>query len=298
MDVLSHASHQAPGTIGNSELKRLAQAFMRHRLAKLGLVGLTLVVLAAVLGPLFLPYTSDQIDLSHIYSVPSAAHWLGTDQLGRDLMARVIDGAQVSLSVALFATLIATVFGCLYGLIAGMAPIWLDRLMMQVLDAVLAIPVLLLVIVSQAFGESSILKVIIVIGLASWMGTARLMRTECRRLMQAEFVAAAVLGGASKVRLALVHVLPNAAAPLLVVVTVGVGQAVLIEATLSFLNLGVPSITPSWGNLLGNGMSSMLGGAWWVVLFPGLMIVLTVLSINLVGDGLRDIIDPKRRAGI
>ncbi|WP_420591187.1 ABC transporter permease [Bacterioplanoides sp.] len=270
-------------------------SFLRHRLAKAGLIGLAIIIAVALLGPLLAPYAADTPDLSAIYAAPSLSHWLGTDQLGRDLFARLLAGAQVSLLVAFIATLIATLLGCCYGLLAGMAPMWLDRILMQLLDAVLAIPVLLLVIVSQAFGESSLLKVIAVIGLASWMGTARLMRTETRRLMQSEFVAAAIVGGASRLRLALVHVLPNAAAPLLVVVTVGVGQAVLIESTLSFLNLGVPSTLPSWGNLLGNGMSSMLSGAWWMVVFPGVMIVITVLSINLVGDGLRDIVDPKRR---
>lgn len=286
------------GSHDKSETQRLLRAFIRHRMAKMGLLGLLFIMTVALLGPLVLPYSADEPNLSVIYAAPSMSHLAGTDQLGRDLLARLLEGAQVSLSVALVATLIATVLGCFYGLLAGMGPIWFDRTLMQILDAILSIPVLLLVIVSQAFGESSLLKVIAVIGLASWMGTARLMRTECRRLMETEFVAAAIVGGASRLRLALIHVLPNAAAPLLVVVTVGVGQAVLIESTLSFLNLGVPSTLPSWGNLLGNGMSSMLSGAWWVVVFPGLMIVLTVLSINLVGDGLRDIVDPKRRVSV
>lgn len=298
MDLVETQSSLEPDTQGNSETRRLRRAFMRHRMAKMGSLGLLLIGVAALLGPQVVPYAAEEPDLSVIYAAPSMSHLAGTDQLGRDLLARLLEGAQVSLSVGLVATLIATLLGCFYGLLSGMGPLWLDRVMMQVLDAILAIPVLLLVIVSQAFGESSMLKVIAVIGLASWMGTARLMRTECRRLMETEFVSAAIVGGASRFRLAFVHVLPNAAAPLLVVVTVGVGQAVLIESTLSFLNLGVPSTLPSWGNLLGNGMSSMLSGAWWVVVFPGLMIVLTVLSINLVGDGLRDIVDPKRRTGL
>jgi peptide/nickel transport system permease protein len=298
MDTLETHANVMPGSHSNSETQRLLRAFMCHRMAKMGLLGLSLIVLAALLGPLVVTYDVDAPDLSAIYAAPSISHLVGTDQLGRDLLARLLEGAQISLSVALTATLIATLLGCFYGLLAGMGPLWLDRIMMQVLDAILAIPVLLLVIVSQAFGESSMLKVIAVIGLASWMGTARLMRTECRRLMETEFVSAAIVGGASYFRLALVHVVPNVTAPLLVVVTVGVGQAVLIESTLSFINLGVPSTLPSWGNLLGNGMSSMLSGAWWVVVFPGLMIMLTVLSINLVGDGLRDIVDPKRRTGV
>lgn len=298
MDALSTDKGQVPEYFRYHQKTALLRSFLRHPMTRVGLPGLLIIAIAAVLGPLLVPYGADEPDLSAIFAVPSWSHWLGTDQLGRDLLARLLEGAQVSLSVAIIATLFATVLGCLYGFVAGMGPVWLDRIMMQFLDTLLSIPVLLLVIVAQAFGESSVLKVIAVIGLASWMGTARLMRTECRRLMAADYISAALVGGASQFRLAITHLLPNAAAPLLVVVTVGVGQAVLIESTLSFLNLGVPSTLPSWGNLLGNGMSSLLGGAWWMVLFPGLMIVFTVASINLVGDGLRDIVDPKRRAGL
>jgi peptide/nickel transport system permease protein len=167
--------------------------------------------------------------------------------------------------------------------------------MMQLLDALLSIPVLLLVIVSQAFGRPSFWRVILVIGLAGWMGIARLVRTECRRLMQTDFIKAAIASGTPSIGLVTRHLLPNLVAPLIVIVTVGVGQAILLESTLSFLNLGVPATMPSWGNLLGNGMSSALTGAWWTIFFPGMMIVGTVLAINLVGDGLRDAVDPKNR---
>ncbi|WP_319381531.1 ABC transporter permease [Thiomicrorhabdus sp.] len=285
------------GRTDSAEFNRLLGNFFAHRMAQAGLWGMGGVVLLVVCGSILLPYEVGESNLAAIFSAPSWNHLIGTDELGRDLLARLITGVQVSLGIALAATFFATLLGCFYGLLAGMGPGWLDKLMMQFLDAVLSIPVLLLVIVSQAFGESSLLKMIAVIGLASWMGTARIMRTECRRLMQADFIAAAVIGGSSKWRLAFRHILPNAAAPLLVVVTVSVGQAVLIESTLSFLNLGVPSTLPSLGNLLGNGMSSILSGAWWVVLFPGAMIVLITTSINLMGDGLRDTVDPKRRNG-
>lgn len=281
-----------------SEWRQLGRAFMRHRLAHVGLIGLIFVAVVAVVGPLALPLQHAGANLDAIYSAPSWAHLLGTDQLGRDLLALVMQGVRVSLVVAVAATVVASLLGCVYGLLAGMGPTWLDRVLMYMLDALLSIPVLLLVIVAQAFGDAGVLKVIFVIGLASWMGTARLVRTECRRLMQADFVNAAIVGGASRLALAWRHILPNIAAPMLVVITVGVGQAILIESTLSFLKLGVPSTSPSLGNLLGNGMSSALSGAWWMVLFPGLMIMATVLCINLVGDGLRDTVDPKRRAGL
>jgi peptide/nickel transport system permease protein len=291
-----HDSNPSKAAEGGDEKRMLVRAFLRHRLAYAGLIGLALIVIITLAGTLLLPLSSDGVNLNAVYAMPSWSHPLGTDQLGRDLLARVLAGARVSLVVALSATAVASVLGCLYGLLAGMGPAWLDRALMLILDSMLSIPILLLVIVSQVFGDSSMFKVILVIGLASWMGTARLLRTECRRLLQTEFVSAAIVGGASRFGLALRHILPNAAAPLSVVVTVGIGQSILIESTLSFLNLGVPATSPSWGNLLGNGMSSILSGAWWMVLFPGLMIVLTVLAINLVGDGLRDTVDPKRRA--
>lgn len=275
----------------------LLRAFARHRLARIGLAGLVLIAVAAVLGPFVVDADSGRVNLERMYAPPSLAHPLGTDQLGRDLATRVMEGGRVSLWVGLLATLLATLIGCAYGVISALARGWLDRIMMQVLDAALAIPILLLVIVSQAFGESSLIKVILVIGLASWMGTARMVRTECRRLLETGFVQAAIAAGTSPLRLVFRHLLPNAFGPLVVVVTVGVGQAILLESTLSFLNLGVPSVQPSWGNLLGNGMSAVLSGAWWPVVFPGLMIVLTVLCINVIGDGLRDIVNPKQRDG-
>lgn len=292
----SELSLELPAAAPVLKGKGLLRAFAAHRLARGGLIGLAVIALAALLGPLWLSGGA-RVDLAQMYAPPSLEHWLGTDQLGRDLALRVMEGGRVSLWVGLLATVLATLIGVTYGVVSAMAPGWLDRVMMQILDAMLAIPILLLVIVSQAFGESSLFKVILVIGLASWMGTARMMRTECRRLLQTGFVQAAVAAGTSSLALVFRHLLPNAFGTLVVVITVGVGQAILLESTLSFLNLGVPSTLPSWGNLLGNGMSAVLSGAWWPVVFPGLMIVLTVLCINLIGDGLRDIVNPKQRDG-
>ncbi len=273
----------------------LIRAFVKHRMARAGIVGLVLITFGVLLGPMLLSAEREHVDLTQIYAAPSLFNPMGTDQLGRDLALRILEGGRVSLWVGLLATILATIIGCSYGVISAMTRGWADRIMMQILDAALAIPILLLVIVSQAFGESSLVKVILVIGLASWMGTARMVRTECRRLLEVGFVQAAITAGTSPLGLIFRHLLPNAFGPLVVVVTVGVGQAILLESTLSFLNLGVPTTLPSWGNLLGNGMSAVLSGAWWPVVFPGLMIVITVLCINLIGDGLRDIVNPKQR---
>ena len=269
-------------------------SFRHHRLAMIGLVTMLCIVLVTLIGPLFShdPY---QANVGGIYAAPSMTHPFGTDHLGRDLLARVLAGGQLSLLVGLLATLMAGSLGIVYGLVSGMGPRWLDHGMMQVLDTLLSIPVILIVILIQATGELSLLKITVAIALVSWMGTARIVRSECQRLMGSDFVRAAVTAGSSRVRLVLRHLLPNIAAPLLVVLTVSVGQAIVLESTLSFLSLGVPATVPSWGNLLGNGLSAALNGAWWNVLFPGLMIVLTVLSINLLGDGLRDAVDPRNR---
>lgn len=270
-------------------------SFSRHRLARLGFIGLVSITVLSLLGPLLLGPDMQQVNLGRMYASPSSASLLGTDQLGRDLLWRIMEGGRISLWIGLVATLLATVIGCGYGLISAMSGDWVDRILMQALDAALAIPVLLVVIVFQAFGDSSLLKIILTIGLASWMGTARMMRNECRRLLQSTYIQAAIAAGTSPSGIALKHLLPNAFGPLVVVVTVGVGQAILLETTLSFLNLGVPATLPSWGNLMGNGMSAVLGGAWWTVIFPGLAIVATVLCINLIGDGLRDIVNPRHR---
>lgn len=278
-----------------SRWKWWVSAFSRHRLARIGFTGLVLVSILSSLGPVLSGSETQRMNLGRMYEAPSFAHPLGTDQLGRDLLWRVMEGGRISLWIGLTATLLATVIGCGYGMVSAMSGGWLDRILMQMLDAALAMPALLLVIVFQAFGDAGAFQLILAIGLASWMGTARMMRNECRRLLHANFIQSAITAGASPARIALGHLLPNALGPLMVVVTVGIGQAILLETTLSFLNLGVPPTLPSWGNLLGNGMSAVLGGAWWTVVFPGLAIVATVSCINLVGDGLRDIVNPQQR---
>lgn len=271
-------------------------SFRHHRLAMLGLVMLAGIIVLSLLGPLFAP-DPHQTNIGSIYAPPSLQHLFGTDHLGRDLFSRVLAGGQLSLLVALLATLMAGVLGIVYGLVSGMGPRWLDHIMMQLLDTLLSIPVILIVILIQATGELSLMKITVAIALVSWMGTARIVRAECLRLMSSDFIRAALAAGADRLWLVSRHLLPNIAAPLLVVLTVSVGQAIILESTLSFLNLGVPATVPSWGNLLGNGLSAALNGAWWSVFFPGLMIVAAVLSINLIGDGLSDIADPRNRMG-
>lgn len=286
--VSAHLPLQAP------QRGAVLKAFSRHRPALVGAVLLSLIGVAVVLGPL-LGQNSASIDTAAIYRSPGASHWLGTDQLGRDLLARLFAGGRLSLAIGLLATLLTACVGIAYGLLSALGPRWLDHLLMQLLDTFLAIPLILLAILIQATGELSLTRLAVAIALVSWLGVARVVRTECQRILESDFIRAAIAAGCGVPQLVLRHLLPNIGAPLLVVLTASVGQALILEATLSFLNLGVPSNVPSWGNLLGNGMGAALNGAWWCVVFPGVLITLTVLSISLVGDGLRDAIDPRSR---
>ncbi len=270
--------------------------FGKHRLACIGLFGLVVISFFSIAGPFFLDGNTQQFNLENMLAAPSNEYLLGTDRLGRDLLWQIMSGGRISLWVGLIATLLATVIGCSYGIISALMGNWVDRILLYILDIILAIPMLLIVIVVQALGESSMIKVILVIGLTSWANIARLVRTESCRLLQTTFIQAAITIGCTPFQIIIRHLLPNLLSPLIVVVTVGVGNAILLETTLSFLNLGIPSTSyPSWGNIMSNGMSALLSGSWWIVVFPGLMIVITVLSINLIGDGLRDIVNPVQR---
>lgn len=271
--------------------------FSKHRFACWGVFGCVAIIAFSLFGPLLVDKNLQQLNLEEMFSAPSSRHLFGTDHLGRDLLWQVMEGGRISLWIGFVSTLFASVVGCSYGILSAMSGGWKDRALLFLLDTLQAIPVLLIVILVQAIGDSSILKVILVIGLTSWMTTARLVRIECCRLLEMTFIHAAILSGSSTMRLIIRHLLPNILPSLVIVMTVGIGQAILLETTLSFLNLGIPStVYSSWGNVMSNGMSAILGGAWWIVIFPGLMIVTTVLCINLIGDGLRDIINPKQRS--
>lgn len=292
MSVEQSLASASPAPVGRPW--RLFSVMRYHRLAMLGLILLALVIAFSVFYPI-LAGGDMSTDTSRMYQPPSADHWFGTDQLGRDLFERIMQGGRLSLLVGLLATVLAGIIGVGYGLLSGLGSRWMDQVLMQLLDTLLSIPVILYVILIQASGELSLAKITVSIALVSWMGAARVVRTESRRLMQSDFIRASITAGCSTLMLVLRHVLPNLTAPLLVVLTVSVGQAIILESTLSFLNLGVPTTVPSWGNILSNGMSAAMSGAWWTILFPGMMIIITVLSVNLIGDGVRDVIDPRNR---
>lgn len=291
----------AGGTNGRTEPRSqwyLAwRIFRRHRQAVLGLGLMSILCLSAVLTPYLAPYDPDaQGDIvATRYQPPSLSHPMGTDRFGRDVLSRVLYGARISLSIGFSAVLIAISLGTLVGAVAGYERGWWDSLSMRFVDLLLSFPRLVLLITVVAFFQPSIALVTIVLGLTGWMGTSRIVRGEVLSIREREFVLAAQALGFRDRRILLRHVLPNALSPVIVAATLGIGNTILAEAALSFLGLGVQPPTASWGNMVASGRDAMLQ-AWWVAAFPGLAIVLTVMSFNLVGDGLRDALDPRSSA--
>jgi peptide/nickel transport system permease protein len=260
----------------------------------LGLAVLIVLAVVAIAAPVLTPYGFDQQnpELLGTPTAPSLAHPLGTDQLGRDNLTRILYGARVSLSVGLASALIATFLGTLIGALAGFFGGWVDSLLMRLTDVVLSVPILPLVIALSGFLRPSLWVLVAIIGGLGWMGTARLVRGQFLSLRNAEYVEATRALGGSSARIMFRHMLPNALGPIIVSTTLAVGSGIILESALSFFGLGVQLPTPTWGNLL-NGSSDWLETAPWLAAFPGLFILVTVLSVNFLGDGLRDALDPR-----
>jgi peptide/nickel transport system permease protein len=298
-------------TLGASSLRRPARSlwrdawfqFRRHRLAMVGLFALAFIILAVLVGPYVWTLPTNDIQFSRSLEGPSLEHPFGTDDLGRDMLARALSGGRVSIAVGLTAVLIAITLGTAVGAAAGYFGKF-DNPLMRLTDLFLSLPILplLLVIIflfrdtlRAAFGPETgiFLMIVAVIGLLNWMPVARLVRASFLSLKQKEFVEAARAVGDPDSRIILRHILPNVLSPVLVAATIGVGAAILTESTLSFLGLGFPSDFPTWGRLLFDGKDYIDFAPHWS-LFPGLCIFLAVLSINFIGDGLRDALDPRR----
>jgi peptide/nickel transport system permease protein len=277
-----------------SDSWRVARAFSRHHLAVLGLVVITLLALAAVFAPVVATHDPFTVDLLAAGQPPSAAHWLGTDEVGRDVFSRLVYGARVSLSVGLVAVTIYTAIGTVLGAVSGHFGGLIDGVVQRLTDTVMCFPPLIIIIAAVSITGPSIWNVMMIIGLLTWTGTCRLVRGQFLAIREREFVEAARAAGASDQRLIVRHILPNTLAPLLVSATFGVAAAILTEAGLSFLGLGVQPPTPSWGNMINLAQSAtILQTMPWLWAPPGLLIALAVLSINFVGDGLRDALDPR-----
>lgn len=278
-----------------SRRMQTVRRFARNKLAVAGLAVIIALYIVAIAAPLLQRVDENALTPGNRTLAPSAEHWLGTDRNTRDVWARLIVGAQVSLSAGFAAVVIVMTIGTTLGAMAGFFGGFMDQLVMRTTDILLAIPQILLLITAASLFEPGLRTTIIVIGVTSWPGTARLVRGQFLALKGQEFITSARAIGASPWRIMAKHLFPNALAVIIVQSTLWLSYAILLEASLSYLGLGVRAPTPSWGNMLQDGQRELLSGAWWLTLFPGLAIFITVLSFNLMGDGLRDALDPRHR---
>jgi peptide/nickel transport system permease protein len=270
------------------------ERFFKNKMAVAGSIVVMLLFAVSLLAPWIAPYDPSTIDLKHVLAPPSFGHPLGTDQLGRDVLSRMIWGARISLKVGFVATGIAMLIGTILGAASGYYGRWVDATIMRFVDIMLCFPTFFLILAVIAILEPSIWNIMIVIGLTGWMGITRLVRADFISLKERDFVSAARVIGASDFRIIFVHILPNAMASVLVATTLGIAGAILTESALSFLGIGVQPPIPSWGNILTAGKDN-IDIAWWLSLYPGLAILITVLGYNLLGEGIRDSLDPRLR---
>jgi peptide/nickel transport system permease protein len=273
------------------------RALLANRLAVAGLVVLGLLVVAAVFGSALAPYGVNEIQVEDRLQAPSGDHWFGTDELGRDVFSRVLVAARVSLQVGVIAVSISLVLGVVMGLVAGYYGGWVDTVVMRVMDVLFAFPAILLAIAILAVLGPGLSNAMIAIGIVYTPIFARICRASVLSVREEVFVGAARSIGASDARVLRLHILPNVMAPIIVQTSLSLAFAILSEAALSFLGLGIQPPQPSWGRMLFDGRG-FIEQAWWVVVFPGAAIFVTVLAFNVVGDALRDALDPKQRSVI
>jgi len=278
--------------------------FRRHPGAMAGSVVLIILVLAVFLGS-FSPYSSVNSNVIERLQAPSWRHPMGTDALGRDLLTRILYGGRISLAVGLMVVVITLLVGVTIGAVAGYAGGWIDNVLMRITDAALTLPSLLVLILLSSilrevqlpfFEQNNVLTIAVVIGALSWMTFARLVRAAFLTLREMDYVTAARSLGASHLRVVLAHILPNAIGPIIVESTLQLGYAIIEESGLSFLGFGIQQPTPSWGNLLSNAQENFVKYPW-LAIFPGIMIFLAIISVNYIGDGLRDAFDPYKVLG-
>lgn len=282
---------------GDSQWRIATRHFARNPVAVVGLLVVVAFYLIALIAPLIAPYDPiAQEDIARTsFLPPSGEHWLGTDRFGRDVLSRILFGARISLAIAFVATAIAITLGTLIGAVAGYFGGRVDAALMRFTDMVLAFPRLVLLIMIVALFSPSIAVIVAVLGLTQWPSTTRIVRGDVLSLREREFIHAARALGFSRSRIVLRHLIPNVLAPVIVAATLGIGNTIVLEAGLSFLGLGIPAPTPTWGNMVAEGRDHLLS-AWWLATFPGFTIVFVVLAFNLVGDGLRDALDPRLRS--
>jgi peptide/nickel transport system permease protein len=261
---------------------------------KFSLVILTLAVLCALFAPILAPYNPIEADLIDTLAPPSPAHWLGTDHQGRDILSRLIYGARISVAVGLLSVFVAGGVGTLVAVLSGFLRGWVDRVLMSITDGFLALPYLMVAVTAVAILGPSLMNVILIIGLSRWMVYARVLRGEVLKTAEMDFVRLAAVAGCSRWHIIRRHILPNLVNSLMVLATLQLGTAVILEASLSFLGLGVPRPMPSWGTMLAESQT-YLWTTWWLPMFPGVAISLLVMSCNITGDWLRNRLDPTLR---
>lgn len=267
------------------------EKFLQHKLAVVASVFLFLLATICFLAPVIAPYEFDAIDLSNIRSSPTLKHLLGTDALGRDLLTRLMYGGRISITIGLTAALLGSAVGTIIGSIAGYFGKMIDNLLMRFTDLAYSIPTLPLIIVISSYSNTQALGIVVIIGFFSWMQTARVVRGAILSVKENEYVTAARALGAKDRLIIIRHVLPNISNSIIVGATLGVGNAIITESSLSFLGLGVSPPTPTWGNMLMDSQATMASQPW-LTIFPGMAILLTVLCVNFIGDGLQDALDP------
>jgi peptide/nickel transport system permease protein len=274
-------------------MKEVLNELIKHKIGFASLIVISILVILALFAPYISPYDPFEINVNKILLPPSFEHPLGTDLLGRDVLSRMIYASRISLEVSLVAVGISIGIGVFLGSLAGYLGGLVDQIISRFIDIMLCFPTIFLILAVIAYLEPSILTIMIVIGATSWMGIARLVRAEIMSLKERDFVLIAKVYGAGTFRIIFKHLLPNALPPIMVSASLGLGQAILIESALSFLGIGVQPPIPSWGNILIEGKEA-LEVAWWLSIFPGLAILITVLAFTLLGETLQEILNPKR----
>lgn len=274
--------------------KIFLRKFYKNKLAVIGLVFLMVIILGSIFAPFLTPYDFETMDLVNTLAPPSAEHWMGTDRYGRDILTRILYGGQVSLQVGFGSVAGALLIGITVGALAGYFGGILDGILMRTVDVIISIPTFFLLITLVTIFQPSKWMLVLIFSLTGWTGMSRLIRGEFLSLRSREFVLASRTIGTSNARIIFSHILPNTMGPIIVAATLSIGGVILSEAALSYLGLGINPPTPSWGNILNDAQNyTVLKTAPWYPFFPGLMILITVLCFNFVGDGLRDALDPK-----
>lgn len=293
-DMTSAATAHVPSYEADSYWRMIRQRFIQHKLAVAGLIIMGFLILVGIFAPWIAPYDPNAI-IGAFSAPPSGAHWLGTDQVGRDVLSRLIYATRVSLAVGVITVILYVLIGTVVGAIAGYIGGWVDMLINRIIDVFMSFPSMMVILVLVTVLGTGLSNIIIVLALLGWPAVARLVRGSVLSLRQSEFVRAGIALGFSSPRLIFGHILPNAIGPILVNATFGAAAAILSESSLSFLGMGVQPPAASWGNMLNAAQSiTALTTQPWLWIPPGLVIILSVLSINFIGDGIRDAMDPRR----